>query len=96
MAEGSRLRFSIAELDTKAAAYMQAARDWASRARDLALVVAGDDSPLFAVYDLALGRCWRGAVEAQGGGEGGVLDAEATASITFSEMWSDIVLAGSK
>lgn len=61
-ADGRRLRVSLEELEARAHTYRHAAREWASRARDVARLVAGDDSPSYVVYEAALARCWpRGA-----------------------------------
>ena len=58
-AAGRQLRVPLGELSARALAYEEAARAWAGRARDVARVMAGEDSASFRVHDAALARCWR-------------------------------------
>ena len=90
-----RVRVSLSDLHSEAEAYRQAARRWASRGKELARMLAGEDSPSFAVYDMALQRCWREEEEGSqpsesADGDGTRRRREAT---SFSQLWVDAGLS---
>jgi hypothetical protein len=71
---GPDLAVPLKALQGKAAAYVAAARHWATEAVQLARVVAGEDSQSFALYTMALVRCW---------------PEQQPTGISFSKLWAE-------
>ncbi len=89
-APSPHLRVRLGLLRSKAAAFAAAARRWATVAREVTRIMAGEDSPAFAAWTEALSVCWREATPSTDADEADAPGGPATTEVPtrFSQLWS--------